>query len=335
MPGTCADPDATPALRLVTVANASRPIHLVGHPSEPDVMLIAERGGAVRQLRITPGNNMGTLSGPIVNVQTKQDGERGLLSIALHPDDPSRLFAFFIASNNDSVVQEFKRNPEGGMATPVGQPRYRAAHSANNHQGGNIAFGPDKMLYFAIGDNAGEVPGGRDRSLDLNTEFGKLLRIDPTTGNAAPGNTRGRIFASGLRNPWRMSFDRRTGDLYIGDVGFQTEEINFLPPNRAGVNFGWSGGGNGMGAAALSYGRACVIGGYVYRGTKMPCMQGRYIWKDRLSGPGRSFVIQNGRATNQKNHSGLNGGGLYSFGEDGAGELYMLFENGRVARIAE
>ena len=179
MPPACANPDAALPLRLVTVATAARPIHLIGHPSQPDVALIAERGGTVRQAKgLSTATTAVELSEPILTVQTSANSsERGLLSLALHPDDPTRLFVFF----NDAemafatVVQEFKRNLETGMATP-GKELYRAAHQAGNHQGGNLAFGADKMLYFSIGDNGG---GGQARSLQLDNNFGKVFRIDP------------------------------------------------------------------------------------------------------------------------------------------------------------
>ncbi len=326
------------ALRFVTVATAARPIHLIGHPSQPDVALIAERGGTVREAKgLSTTMTAVQLSEPILTVQTTTGGERGLLSLALHPDDPSKLYVFYNdgASSNDSVVQEFSRNLETGMAT-AGKVLYRAAHSASNHQGGNLAFGADKMLYFSIGDNGG---GGQPRSTQLNNNFGKVLRIDPATGMAPEGNHMGLIWSYGLRNPWRMSFDRKTGDLYIGDVGAGTEEVNFQPAGRAGTNYGWSGGGQGIGAPVYSYptgqGQNCVVGGFVYRGSKNGCMFGRYFFKDRSRAAGQSLLVQDGDAAAPRTHTGLAGPDLYSFGEDGTGELYMLFGGGRVARIVE
>jgi hypothetical protein len=325
-------------LRLVTVATAARPIHLIGHPSDPDTALIAERGGTVRVAKgLRNATTPVQLGEPILTVQTTTGGERGLLSLALHPDDATKLYVFYNdgASNNDSVVQEFTRNLETGMAT-AGKVLYRAAHSASNHQGGNLAFGADKMLYFSIGDNGG---GGQPRSLQLDNNFGKVLRIDPATGMAAAGNHMALIWSYGLRNPWRLSFDRKTGDLYIGDVGAGTEEVNFQAAGKAGTNYGWSGGGSGAGGPVYSYptmqGQNCVIGGFVYRGSKNSCMYGRYFFKDRSRAAGQSLVVQNGMAAPPRSHTGLSGPDLYSFGEDGAGELYMLFGGGRVARIVE
>jgi hypothetical protein len=215
------------------------------------------------------------------------------------------------------------------MATP-GRVFYDQPHSRLNHQGGNLAFGADKMLYFAIGDNV----QGRDASMDLGTPFGKVFRIDPATGAAAPGNLMGLVWAVGLRNPFRMSFDRRTGDLYIGDVGEGTEEINFQRAGVRGINYGWSGGGTGAGAPMLSYTRQggfAVIGGYVYRGIKNGCMQGRYFFADRARPSARSVAVQNGVDSDPRIHPNLVNNGIYSFGEDGAGELYMLYGDGGTA----
>jgi hypothetical protein len=335
-------------LRAVTVARATRPIHLVGHPSDPETALIVERGGTVRVAKgLRTATTPVQLSAPILRVAVAQQSERGLLSLAIHPDDPTKLYAFYNRmGNNNSVVQEFTRDLETGMATP-GKILYDAQHSAGNHQGGNVAFGPDKMLYFAIGDNGGIPDAGRARALDPNSSFGKVFRINPLTGMAPPGNMRGLQWALGLRNPFRMSFDRKTGDLYIGDVGDQIEEVNFVRANQAsGTNFGWSGGGQGEGAPVVRYARQqdfAVIGGYVYRGTKNGCMVGRYFFADRARGPARSIVMQNGSLVNgsETTHRGLSNNGIYSFGEDGAGELYMLYGDGNaqtagsVRRIVE
>jgi hypothetical protein len=339
-PPPCTDAAAKlDGLRLVTVTTANRPIHLIGHPSDPDTTFIAERGGTVRVAKgLTNAAAPVTLSEPILTVQTTASGERGLLSLALHPTDLTKLYVFFndSASGSASVVQEFTRNPQTGMAT-AGKELYRAAHSASNHQGGNLAFGADKMLYVSLGDNA----QGAGSAGNLAINYGKIFRLDPATGMAPPGNHMGIIWSYGLRNPWRMSFDRKTGDLYIGDVGQGTEEVNFQAAGKAGINYGWSGGGTGDGAPVYSYptqqGQNCVIGGYVYRGSKNSCMYGRYFFKDRARAAGQSLVIQAGKAAEQRTHTGLSGANLYSFGEDGAGELYMLFGdvNGRVARIVE
>jgi hypothetical protein len=347
-PGTCQDANAKlNGLRLVTVAEGlAQPIHMIAHASDPTTTLIAERGGTMRVAKGLRDAMMPVqLSAPIRIIEVNGGGERGLLSLALHPDNPARLFAFYNAPDGDSVVQEFNRNLQTNQVM-AGRILYQAAHSASNHQGGGLVFGSDKMLYFTIGDNGGEVPGGgRDRALNPNVNFGKLFRVDPATG-MAPAGQMGIIWALGLRNPFRMTADRMTGDLYIGDVGAGTEEVNVVASGKRGVNFGWSGGGMGDGAPLVSYTRQggfAVIGGYVYRGTKNPCMQGRYFFSDRARGPARSVSVQNARAVNgsERTHANLPNGGIYSFGEDATGEMYILYGSGnattagRVRRIVE
>jgi glucose/arabinose dehydrogenase len=267
-------------------------------------------------------------------------GERGALSLALHPkfNENGRLWVFF--TTPDSVIEEWRRTA-AGSAEKV-KEHYRFAHTASNHNGGNLAFGPDGMLYFSIGDNAtssnAPMPGSR---------YGKIMRIDPETAMPAAGNLMGYTWAYGLRNPWRISFDRMTGDLYIADVGSAganaREEVNFEPRGMGGRNYGWPAAegelGTGGVRAVFSYppdvGR-CIVGGYVYRGKKYPCLQGRYFWGDSTSHTVRSFVMRDGMATDHRTHatlSGNAGGRIYSFGEDGEGELYILREAGRVTRI--
>ncbi len=337
-PPACQNPNALGGLRLVTVARANRPMHLIGHPSDPDTVLIAERGGTVRVAKgLRNANMVVELSGPILTVQASTNFERGLSSLALHPDDPSKLYVFHNDGPGNSIVTEFKRNLETGMATRV-RELYREAHSAANHNGGALAFGADKMLYFSVGDNA----QGAGAAGNLNGDFGKIFRIDPANGMAPSGNHMGLIWSYGLRNPFRMSFDRKTGDLYIGDVGEGTEEVNFQRAGRAGINYGWSGGGAGEGSPLVRYmrqGGFAVIGGYVYRGTKNGCMYGRYFFADRARGPARSIAVDNANMRDERTHAALSNGGIYSFGEDGAGELYMLYGDGgnagRIARIVE
>jgi glucose/arabinose dehydrogenase len=327
-------------LRLVTVATAARPIHLVGHPKDPDTAFIAERGGTVRVAKgLRNATTPVTLSAPILRVPANAGGERGLLALALHPDDPARIFVHYNDGPGNSIIEEWKRDSESGNATKV-KELYRQGHSASNHNGGGIAFGSDKMLYFTVGDNA----QGAGAAGNQAGPYGKVFRMDPDTGMAPMGNHRGLVWSYGLRNPFRMSIDRKTGDMYIGDVGEGTEEVNFGRAGQPGINYGWSGGGTGEGAPIVRYQRQggfAVIGGYVYRGTKNGCMAGRYFFADRARGPARSVAIQNGSVMggSERTHNNLPNGGLYSFGEDGAGELYMLYgdggQSGRIARIVE
>jgi glucose/arabinose dehydrogenase len=221
-------------------------------------------------------------------------------------------------------------------------------------------FGPDGMLYVGMGDGgSGGDPhrnGQNPRAL-----LGKLLRInvsraEPYTipvGNPFANGAAGapEVWATGMRNPWRFSFDRATGLLYIGDVGQdRSEEIDVAPANRAGLNYGWnimegarcyrspSCDRDGLVMPALSYdhgdGVCSVIGGYVYRGHHVPQIIGHYFYSDYCTGWIRSFRYNDGRAVDQKEWRVEHLGNVVSFGEDSSGELYIVGENGTIWRIA-
>ncbi|HMC55254.1 MAG TPA: PQQ-dependent sugar dehydrogenase, partial [Gemmatimonadaceae bacterium] len=221
-----------------------------------------------------------------------------------------------------------------------------------------IVFGPDGMLYIGMGDGgSGGDPQGNGQN--LATLLGKLLRIDVDGGSpyAVPStnpfvgqaNARGEIWALGLRNPWRWSFDREAGQLYIGDVGQNAwEEVDVVAVNRAGVNYGWvtmeathcynatSCNQTGLELPVLEYdhGQGCSItGGFVYRGTAIPGIRGHYFYSDYCTGFLRSFRYAGGAATDQKTWSVGDPGSVLSFGEDSQGELYVLSASGTVYRL--
>jgi glucose/arabinose dehydrogenase len=253
-----------------------------------------------------------------------------------------------------------------------------------NHNGGQLAFGPDKFLYFGLGDGGGanDQHGAAGNGQALNTLNAKILRIDPlgrAVNNAysiPAGNfvapmgqqARAEIWAYGLRNPWRFSFDACNGDLYIGDVGQNTlEEIDYLPATAertiaAGSNFGWRlmegpncrpGDANcnqqtpaqmGLKLPVDSYARAIgqsVTGGYVYRGSAIPALRGTYIYADYASARFFSFRMENGamtartEITNQMRPASGAIDNIASFGTDNAGEMYVAaFTPGAVYRVA-
>ncbi len=234
----------------------------------------------------------------------------------------------------------------------------------SNHNGGDLAFGPDGYLYIATGDG-GSGGDPLDSGQSLDTHLGKLLRIDVNGGDATGGtpyavpadnpfvNTAGalpEIWAYGLRNPWRFSFDRDTGDLYIGDVGQNAfEEVNFQSADSAGgENYGWnvmegfhcynadSCDESGLVLPIAEYPHSegnSVTGGYVYRGAAIPELVGQYVYGDFGSGRVWRAQQQNGEWTNEPLlESGLN---IASFGEDEAGELYVVAINGGVYRLTK
>ncbi len=215
-----------------------------------------------------------------------------------------------------------------------------------NHNGGQLQFGPDGLLYVGMGDGgAGGDPG--NRAQDLRERLGKLLRIDPSKRGA-----RWQIVGYGLRNPWRFSFDRATGDLYIADVGQDAwEEIDFRPHSQLDklANYGWRlyegraryAGGSPAGAGILvapisvySHKEGCsVTGGYVYRGRNAPDASGRYFFGDLCSGTIWSLRVESGRAVGLRKESPRIGQ-LSSFGEGADGTLYAVsVGSGRLFRV--
>lgn len=291
-------------------------------------------------------------------------GERGLLSLAFDPGFASNGLLYLnytaLAGSGDVRVSRFTApDPAGTSADPASEVVLLAVeHSTySNHNGGRVAFGPDGYLYASVGDGGGggdPLGSGQDTASLL----GKLLRIDAADPAApVPGNPFGTpVYHWGLRNAWRYSFDRLSGDLYIGDVGQDAwEEVDFLaaagaglaPP--AGVNWGWNvmEGNHCYGAASCDptglappvleydHGQGCSItGGFVYRGVTMPDLAASrtYFYADYCGGWVRSVQVAGGAAANPRQpFSGL--GSVYSFGEDGCGEMYLL-AGGAVLKLA-
>jgi glucose/arabinose dehydrogenase len=236
-----------------------------------------------------------------------------------------------------------------------------------NHNGGELAFGPDGLLYIALGDGgsagdqgSGHADGGNGQS--LGTLLGKILRIDPTpSGGQAytvPADNpfvgrdgaRPEIWSYGLRNPWRFSFDKTTGDLWIGDVGQNAwEEIDYATQtsgNGKGVNYGWNvwegthrfRDGDAPGAVGPVYeyshegGNCSVTGGHVYRGERIPALRGVYLFADYCAGDLRGVVVQDGRVA-QDRILPVSGGSVSGFGEDNDGELYVVSDQGEIYRV--
>ncbi|MEO8215960.1 MAG: PQQ-dependent sugar dehydrogenase [Acidobacteriota bacterium] len=290
-------------------------------------------------------------------------GERGLLGLAFHPGYASNGFFFieYTATNGDLVVERYQRsaNPLIADANSV-KEIIRIPHPLTNHNGGNLAFGADGYLYMGTGDGGG---GGDtdNRAQNLNDLMGKILRLDiDATGvsYAVPASNpfrgqsgkRGEIWAYGVRNPWRFSFDRVTRDLFIGDVGQGArEEIDFQPANSAGgTNYGWrlmegfscynpsSNCNDGsLTLPILDYDHSlgiAVTGGYRYRGTASPDLDGIYFYGDY--GSGRLWGATQGAggtwSTTQLLSTGLS---ISSFGEDEQGEIYIVNLSGTVSRI--
>jgi len=321
-------------------------------------LFIAERQGRIRVVQ--RGVLQATPFLDISNRVTSNHGEAGFLSFAFHPQyltDPQKQFVFvhFIEPtgniNGDIVVERYQvsANDPNLLDISTVQPVIRIQHrDFDNHYGGRVAFGSDGMLYLSTGDGGG---GGDTLMNGQNpgTLLAKLLRLDVS---ALPGTVTPQIWAIGLRNPFRYAFDAPTGRLYIADVGQgQREEIDVIAAGSAGLNYGWNlmeglrcfpnGGQCNMTGLTLpvydyDHTQGCsIIGGYVYRGAAIPELQGQYLFSDFCSGFVRSLSFENGVATvRQAPTVNVGTNVVQSFGQDGAGELYILTGDGRVLRIA-
>ncbi|MFF5009586.1 PQQ-dependent sugar dehydrogenase [Streptomyces phaeochromogenes] len=345
-----AAPRQAAKVALKEVARAQNPI--AGAAGPGGTVWIAERAGKVRVL-----DDKG-LGEPVLDIsaETTTDGERGLLGIAFD----KRFAHFYISFTNlegTSTVDEFAVR-HGKIRPNTRRTVITQTQPYSNHNGGDIRFGPDGYLYIALGDGgSGGDPHGNGQNLD--TLLGKMLRIDPQGGKpyAIPRdnpfvndpNAKDEIWAYGLRNPWRFSFDARTGDLLIGDVGQNDwEEIDWAPAkSRGGENYGWSqmegthpfrGGTEPANHVppVHEYDRAglgcSVTGGYVYRGKAIPDLKGQYVFSDYCDGTLRTLRMRNGKVTGESD-LGVNGGEVISFVQGGDGELYVLAIGGSVSRI--
>jgi glucose/arabinose dehydrogenase len=340
------------AVGLEGVATLDAPVALVQRRGF-DELVVAERGGAVR---VVDG---GRVSAPIVEVGTTTDGERGLLGIAFSPDG-SHLYLSYTDERGDSRLDEWATGPGIEDVDPASHRNVLSVDQPfSNHNGGHIVFGPDGLLYYGLGDGgAAGDPEGRAQNPD--ELLGKVLRIDPRRSGDDPyavpadnpfagGGGRGEVYITGVRNPWRFSFDRQNGDLWIGDVGQGAEEeIDLLPAGRAaGANLGWDRvEGNrpfegeapaGAVPPVFTYGRDegySVTGGYVYRGSAIPGLGGAYVFGDYGAGVVRALGIEGGRVVSERSLGVETGpASLVSFAEDADGELYVLSLEGPVYQL--
>ena len=354
-------PPGGPTLQRVA-GNLVFPVHLTAPAGDPRLFVV-EKGGRV--LVIREGD---VLDRPFLDIQAlvSRASEQGLLSIAFHPDYASngRFFVSYTNLAGDTRIAEYRVSADPDVADPDPVGTILAVDQPfQNHNGGLIVFGPDGMLYVGLGDG-GDAADPEENGQDLGTLLGKILRLDvdgaapyevpPDNPFVGQGGARGEIWAYGLRNPWRFSFDRANGDLYVADVGqSDVEEVNAVASSEAGgENYGWdlmegsrcfepSQGcdQSGLTLPVEEYGHeggACsVTGGHAYRGTALPDLQGVYFYGDFCAGFVRSFRFSGGAATQPLDRPGLAPpeGQLSSFGEDAAGELYVLSAAGSVYKV--
>jgi len=345
--GAPASPGA-PGVALTEVAHLDQPIGLATRPGDDGLYVVEKDGRLVR----VAGDSVSTVVD--LTAEVTKGREQGLLGLAFSPDG-ARLYTNHTDLKGDTRLTEWTvtdgvaRNRREVLL--VDQPH-------RWHNGGALVFGPDGMLYAGLGDGGGDGDPW-DNAQSLGTLLGKVLRIDPRPDGGRPytvprdnpfvdrEGARPEIWAYGLRNPWRLSFDAATGDLWIGDVGFGCfEELNFEPGRGAGgANYGWDRTeGEWLSnppeppdyvAPAFSYRRdgsttCAVVGGHVYRGSALPGLQGWYVFGDLChgqlmawQGPGRGEPLALGHTVDA----------LVSFGVDQAGELYVTSLGGGVHKV--
>jgi glucose/arabinose dehydrogenase len=351
---------AAGGLRLVRIGTFDRPTYVTGAPGDDHRLFVVEKAGTIVVLVNGHRERRSFLN--ITKLVESSATEQGLLSMAFAPDykRSGRFYVCYTIPGNDVRVVEYRRaGHKPNLANPASaRIVLTVPHRYTNHNGGQLQFGPDGDLYVGIGDGGSE---GDPMSLGQNTGVldGKILRISPGANGAysipkgnpfvgRPG-ARPEIWAYGLRNPWRFSFDRLTGDLVIADVGQdQEEEVDFAPRGTGvGANYGWSiwegdrrnKPGNASGAvfpvlvALHSQGYCAISGGYVVRDRTLRGLYGRYVYGDLCKPEIRSVKLSRGHVSGDRS-TGLAVDSMSSFGEDTLGRIYAVSLNGPIYRIA-
>jgi uncharacterized repeat protein (TIGR03806 family) len=343
-------------------------------PGDSSRWFVVEQAGAVRQFAV----NSSAAPGVFVDItaRVRSGGEMGLLGMAFHPDFPtdSRVFLSYTMGSSAlvSIISAFRSIDGGATLDPSSEQIVLVVNQPQtNHNGGHIAFGPDRLLYIGLGDGGGggDPHGNPGNGQSLTTLLGKVLRIDvngaapyaipasnPFAQNArcgAAGSTSGdpcpEIYAWGLRNPWRWSFDRNDGAFWLADVGQgDWEEVNQV---TLGGNYGWrcregahdfnSGGTSGCSTATLidpvaEYDHSegvSITGGYVYRGAQTTNLAGRYLFGDFGSGKVWAWIPENAGTPRQPTHLLDSGLTIASFGEGVDGELFIVHYGGTLHRV--
>ena len=367
-------PASAHALSLEPVGAFATPIYVTAPPGDPSRLFVVERGGTVRLVK--DGVIQATPFLTIPTAELSTSGERGLLAMTFAADYASsgRLYTFSTDAGGDIRVDLWQRSSNPDVASPSRSLVLRIEHSSrSNHNGGDLHVGPDGLLYISTGDGGGaDDPDGNGQTLirsgtadeQSTALLGKLLRIAPSAGGgytippdnpfAGRADARGEIWAYGLRNPFRFSFDRATGDLLIGDVGQDdAEEVNFAasPARGKGANFGWKcfegslpNDGTTPPCTPLGHvppmfeydhaGCQAITGGYVVRDPGLPSLLGRYVYADYCVGELRSLVPSTG-AGDTTTGIDVADFSLAAFGEDACGRLYVVQLSGAVSRLVD
>ena len=357
---------AQTGVRLVGVGQFESPVYVTAPPGDRRRLFVVEQGGTIRVMRA--GRR---LAQPFLDIRSivTAGGEQGLLSMAFAPDYATtrRFYVNYTDRAGVQRVVEYRRSRSSADRADRSSARtvLRYDDLEANHNGGLVIFGPDRLLYIGTGDGGGgnDQHGARGNSQDLGSLLGKILRIDPRRSGGRPyripasnpfagrSGARGEIYSYGLRNPWRFSFDRSTGDLTIGDVGQNAiEEIDFARKGAArGANYGWRpwegrrrnfqepADGHVPPVLELSHdaGNCSVTGGCVVRDRGVPALLGRYVYGDLCKGELRSAKLAPGSATGDAAIPGVaKVDQISSFGEDARGRVYVVSLNGPIYRLA-
>jgi glucose/arabinose dehydrogenase len=364
-PPTSVQAAASDGVRLASIGTFQAPVYVTAPPGDRRRIFVVEQGGTIRVVR--GGRPQAT---PFLDVRSRviAGGEQGLLSMAFAPDyaRTRRFYVNYTDRSGTQRVVEYRRSRSNAERADAGSARLVLRYDPfeANHNGGLVVFGPDGLLYIGTGDGGGgdDQHGSRGNAQDLGQLEGKLLRIDPRRSGGRPyrvpssnpfvnrSGARPEIYSYGLRNPWRFSFDRSTGDLTIGDVGQNAvEEIDFARRGEAsGANYGWrpfEGRRRNFDEPApnavapvieLSHddGNCSVTGGYVVRDPAVPALRGRYVYGDFCKGQLRSARLSAGSASGDRSLGLRKVGELSSFGEDALGRVYVVSLSGAVYRLA-
>lgn len=363
--------------RVFPLLNFSSPVAMLQAPGNGSRWFVVEQAGYVRVFDNDPGVTMADV-GLFIDIDGRVDsgGERGLLGMAFHPDFPANPRVYLSYTNADaglvSRISEFTSN-DGGLTLDPTSERFLMfiSQPESNHNGGNIAFGPDGYLYIGVGDGGGSNDGGIanlhgpiGNGQSMTTLLGKMLRIDvdmgvpygiPPTNRFAGNNLCNddgtgitacpEIYASGFRNPWRWSFDKQSGELWVGDVGQNAlEEIDRVVLDG---NYGWRcyegtqstslpcGSEPNLLPPIAEYGRSegrSVTGGYVFRGSSIVGLPGKYVFGDFVTGR-LWFIPGDAQPTLRITSGSPTGLNISSFGEGNDGDLYVVHYGGQLYRL--
>lgn len=351
-------------VKLVGVGKFNQPLYVASPPADRRRVMVVEQPGRIMVVR--DGKR---LPAPFLDIRSKvlAGGEQGLLGLAFAPDyaRSGAFYVYYTRRDGRQAVSEFRRATSDRANAASERQVLVMADPEGNHNGGQLNFGPDRLLYIGTGDGggAGDQHGAIGNAQDLGSLLGKILRIDPAAGDGRPytvpasnpfvdqAGARPEVWTYGLRNPWRFSFDRKTGDLTIGDVGQnEVEEIDFtLRDKSAGANFGWrpfEGDRRFTDEEApdavppvitKDHGQdwCSITGGYVVRDPRLPALAGRYVYGDFCKGQIWSARLSEGAAGDDRRVAGLpTVGQLSSFGEDSRGRIYVVSLAGQVSRLA-